>query len=180
MAALAKAIRRLEDALLNPIITGPLLLILTRGPDPIREPLRRQLGVLLSEANIARLLTGLKWVVALGIVRKLNRWLNSIALNNWQIWSSSSKWIWNQEVAVVTGGSSGIGAEIVKALKRKGVKVAVLDIQPLPKALDGCKLHFESGDFAAANSLLCRPYHQVLPMRRDLARLNPSSSTGCS
>lgn len=166
MAALAKTIRNLENALLNPIITGPILFILTRGPDSIREPLLRQLGVLLSDVNIARLLTGLKWAVALGIVRKLNLWLNSIALNNWQIRSSSDRWIWNQEVAVVTGGSNGIGAEIVKALKRKRVKVAVLDIQPLPKALDGCKLYPYSINFVChlTNSRRCRQHHQVLQM----------------
>jgi NAD(P)-dependent dehydrogenase (short-subunit alcohol dehydrogenase family) len=48
--------------------------------------------------------------------------------------------VWDSEIAVVTGGSSGIGAEIVKCLVRKGVQVAVLDIQPLPKDMDGCKL----------------------------------------
>jgi NAD(P)-dependent dehydrogenase (short-subunit alcohol dehydrogenase family) len=50
------------------------------------------------------------------------------------------KWDWKREVAVVTGGCSGIGLEIVKQLMRKGVKVAVFDIQPVPKAIEGCKL----------------------------------------
>lgn len=35
---------------------------------------------------------------------------------------------WDNEVAVVTGGSSGIGALTVMGLAEKGVRVAVLDI----------------------------------------------------
>jgi len=42
-----------------------------------------------------------------------------------------AKYDWEREVAVVTGGSDGIGKEIVLLLAEKGVKVAVLDVQPL-------------------------------------------------
>jgi phosphoglycerate dehydrogenase-like enzyme len=139
MAVVAKGIRKLEDAILNPLVTGPFLYVLTRGPASIREPLLRQLATLLSEENIRRLVAGLKWAFALGLLRNVNRWLNSVALSNWKIKAAKDKWIWDWEIAVVTGGSSGIGAEITKALMRKGIKVAVLDIQPLPKDMDGCE-----------------------------------------
>ncbi|KAL1594560.1 hypothetical protein SLS60_010321 [Paraconiothyrium brasiliense] len=43
-------------------------------------------------------------------------------------------WQWNKEFAVVTGGSNGIGAAVVKQLISYGVKVAVLDIEPLSEA----------------------------------------------
>lgn len=143
MAVVAKGVRKLEDAILNPLVTGPFLYALTRGPASVREPLLRQLATLLSDENIGRLVTGLKWAVALGLLRKVNRWLNSVALNNWQIKAAKDKWIWDWEIAIVTGGCSGIGAEISKGLMRKGVKVAVLDIQPLPKEMEGCEYdHF--------------------------------------
>ena len=78
--------------------------------------------------------------LALGLFQKINSWLNAVALTNWQIRPAKDKWVWDSEIAVVTGGSSGIGAEITKCLIRKRIKVAVLDIQPLPKDMDGCKL----------------------------------------
>ena len=34
-------------------------------------------------------------------------------------------------MVVITGGSDGIGAAIVRLLAERGIKVAVLDIQPL-------------------------------------------------
>lgn len=81
----------------------------------------------------------MKWLFALGLVARVNSWLNSWALNAWRFSSVKSKWIWNREVAVVTGGCSGIGAVIVRVLAQKGLKVAIVDIQPLPASMKGCK-----------------------------------------
>jgi len=54
-------------------------------------------------------------------------------------------------VAVVTGGCSGIGAVVVRGLMRNGVKVAVLDIQPLPKSLqDYANVEFFECDITKA------------------------------
>ena len=139
MAFIAKTFRKLEDVILNPLVTGPLLLALTSGPTVIRRPLLSQLALLLNGQNVKRLVVGLKWALALGIVRKINGWLDAVAFTNWQVRPAKDKWVWESETAVVTGGSSGIGAAIVKCLMRKGIKVAVLDIQPLPTDMDGCK-----------------------------------------
>jgi len=38
---------------------------------------------------------------------------------------------WAKEIVVVTGGSDGIGAIVVKLLAERGIKVGVLDVQPL-------------------------------------------------
>jgi hypothetical protein len=140
MAFIVNCIQKLEDVILNPFVTGPLLLVLTSGPTVIREPLLSQLVALINSQNVKRLILGMKWALALGLVQKINSWLNAVALTNWQVRPAKDKWVWDSEIAVVTGGSSGIGAEIVKCLVRKGVQVAVLDIQPLPKDMDGCKL----------------------------------------
>jgi NAD(P)-dependent dehydrogenase (short-subunit alcohol dehydrogenase family) len=40
-------------------------------------------------------------------------------------------WDWPNEVAVITGGSNGLGAKLVHKLVAHGLKVAVLDVQPL-------------------------------------------------
>ncbi|KAF2749996.1 NAD(P)-binding protein [Sporormia fimetaria CBS 119925] len=48
------------------------------------------------------------------------------------IWKQdSSGWRSDHEIAVITGGSKGIGAKLVQELVKRGAKVAVLDIEPL-------------------------------------------------
>ncbi|EEU35734.1 uncharacterized protein NECHADRAFT_94746 [Fusarium vanettenii 77-13-4] len=46
-------------------------------------------------------------------------------------------WNWDEEVAVVTGGCGGIGRELVIGLIHKQVKVAILDVIPLPDDMTG-------------------------------------------
>jgi short-subunit dehydrogenase len=69
----------------------------------------------------------LKIFVTLGLIRWINQWLGRRALNNW----TTDKYVWNKEIAVITGGSDGIGKQIATRLALGGVKVAVLDVQPL-------------------------------------------------
>lgn len=79
----------------------------------------------------------------------MNKQLNRIALNAWRVRSEKKRWIMNQEIAVVTGGCSGIGERIVKGLVNQGVRVAVLDIHQLPLGLQGCRLYH-------SHSMTCR------------------------
>ena len=123
---MAMVVRKLHKTIFDPIITGSLLLTLS-GP--------------------ASLITGLRWANALGLASKVNQALNSWALNNWQ-WKTKKQWVWNREVAVVTGGCSGIGLEVVRGLMRKGIKVAIFDIQPLPKSLENCRYLLSSPNFS--------------------------------
>ena len=71
-------------------------------------------------------LLSLAWAVV-----ELNAVLNTWAENRWSWTNDKSSWNWPGEVAVVTGGSAGIGACVVKKLVAHGIKVAVLDIGPL-------------------------------------------------
>jgi all-trans-retinol dehydrogenase (NAD+) len=94
----------------------------------------------LSEEQRATLLHIVRWVSGLFLVREVNRVLNDWAENRWMFWSDESAWDWKNEVAVVTGGSGGIGAMVVKNLISHGIRVAVLDVEPLSAV-------FQQGDF---------------------------------
>jgi len=85
----------------------------------------------LSVAQSTTLLQILRWMLGLLLAREFHNVLNEWAENNWLFWSDESTWDWKSEVAVVTGGSSGIGAMVVKKLISYGVRVAVLDVEPL-------------------------------------------------
>lgn len=86
----------------------------------------------------------LSWVFAFTFVLSclsiLNRKLSDLAHNKWQ-WdpktdpfmrfaAEAKKWNWPEEVAVLTGGSDGIGSYVAEGLAAHGAKVAILDIQP--------------------------------------------------
>ncbi|KAF2097218.1 NAD(P)-binding protein [Rhizodiscina lignyota] len=152
--SITKGIHLLAKPAFQPLVTGPLLYILLRGPESLREPLVKALSSLPVRITPERAITILKWLVALGAWGRLNSWLNSLALNAWQIRSRKADWNWNQEVAVVTGGCSGIGEVVVNGLTQKGVKVAVLDIQPLPASLkDYANLQLYKCDITNAASV---------------------------
>jgi all-trans-retinol dehydrogenase (NAD+) len=141
---MASLIRKPISVALNPLVTGPLLYLLTRSPQRVQMAILVVLSSRLpASLPPVKLIKVLKVLFVLGlsskIVSRVNERLNEWALNNW-IWNAEKdKWVWNQEVAVVTGGCSGIGAEVVRGLISKGVKVAVLDIQQLPSDLERSK-----------------------------------------
>lgn len=73
----------------------------------------------------------LKWSFTLWAVLDFNSVLNRWAENRWIWHNDTSAWDWKKEVAVVTGGSQGIGACVVKKLASQGISCAVLDVAPL-------------------------------------------------
>ena len=50
------------------------------------------------------------------------------------------------QVAVITGGSSGLGLSIMKALLAEGAKVAVLDLKAHPDTEKDSNVYFQSID----------------------------------
>lgn len=82
----------------------------------------------------------LKWSLAAWAVVEFNAVLNSWAENRWKWQSDQGDWTWRNEVAVVTGGSAGIGGCVVKKLVSHGIKVAVLDVGPLSDQITDSKL----------------------------------------
>src|SRR5689334_13734447 len=80
-------------------------------------------------------LTALKCVSALALGWFANAQCSRWAQNRWLTQADPVPWDWANEIAVVTGGSNGLGAGLVKKLVAHGVKVAVLDIEPLSNEL---------------------------------------------
>ena len=123
---------------LNPAVTASLLYILTKGPSNLRLRLTNRFAALRDPVRHATIIRALKWLLTLGLVKNVNKTWNQLALNSYRLRPETSRWKWDKEVAVVTGGCSGIGSLIVKKLVNKGVTVAILDVQQLPPALQGC------------------------------------------
>jgi hypothetical protein len=80
--------------------------------------------------NVAKIIrTFAIWAVA----DRLFRFLGKGVMNNW----TNDTYDWSREIVVVTGGSDGIGACIVKLLSELKIKVVILDIQQ-PKFTRRC------------------------------------------
>lgn len=132
-------IETLKGILLSPLLSGPLFLAATVVPDAVRDALTTLVSHLpaqlaTSPPDFQRVLTALRIWFAVSCIRQINSTLNSMAHNAWRL-SAAPGWNWPEEVAIVTGGSSGIGECIVQRLIAKGIRVAVLDVQDLPKSL---------------------------------------------
>jgi hypothetical protein len=129
----------------EPLLTGALLYVLTRGPDHIRE---RLLGpfrgnVLAGEKGAARLatfITFLKYLTGFNVAKKINSALNALAWNNWSFGRSGAPFQFGpskKELVIITGGSSGFGYEMVKGFS-KIARVVALDISDFPPELERC------------------------------------------
>ncbi|KAK4991567.1 hypothetical protein LTR50_001762 [Elasticomyces elasticus] len=121
------------SAALSPIVTGALLYAITKGPPSIRLPIIERLRIILSPTNVGRAVTALKWLFALGLFKNVNTLLSELAQNSWSLSSPKSDWVWDRELAVVTGASGGFGSLISKGLAAKGVRVVALDVVDLPE-----------------------------------------------
>ena len=109
-------LRLFKNTALNPSLTLPILLL---------SHYTRRGQTLAAGHEVA--LNRLKLFVYLGIARWINNLLSGALVNNWV----SSKYEWEKEIVVISGGSDGIGKLVALLLQEKGAKVAILDIQPL-------------------------------------------------
>ncbi|QDS71612.1 hypothetical protein FKW77_006793 [Venturia effusa] len=102
--------------------------------------------------DIARRNPGLaKWLlraVYAGIALRVKNFLDQGVSNNWV----SDTYDWKKEIAVVTGGSDGIGMKAVMLLAEEGIKVVVLDIQP-PKYTAPPNVHYFHCDLANPDAI---------------------------
>nr|POE96476.1 dehydrogenase red2 [Quercus suber] len=108
--------RLIKRTALNPAITLPILLaalFTKRGSD--------------LAAQHPTALSRFRTLVYLGLIRWASSYLDARNLSN----GVQDKYVWDKEIAIVTGGAGVIGGNIVKLLAEQGVKVAVLDVIPM-------------------------------------------------
>ncbi|KAK3319710.1 short chain dehydrogenase [Cercophora scortea] len=101
-------------------------------------------------------------LVAVGAISSANNYLTKWYANNWTR-TKPDEWNWDEEIVVVTGGSSGLGASIVQTLLARNARttVVVLDIVPLKwtlpgdnsKGHTGSRVHFYQCDLSDSSSL---------------------------
>lgn len=145
---------------LSPFFSGPLLLAVSQAPEPSRtvlEGISQRLSAIGLHSSLIsdkqRLTFVLRILFGISLVRFLNKKLSSIAANSWRL-GAPDGWEWRNEIAVVTGGSGGIGAKITERLVKLGVKVAVLDLTELPKTLqDSPMIRFYRCDITSFESV---------------------------
>ncbi|KAL8243919.1 hypothetical protein R6Q59_010177 [Mikania micrantha] len=165
-ANMATAYTFLKDlVLLNPVVTGPLLYILTRGPEHVRDALLRGIHIdaissILHSTNataLTRSVKVLKWLFAVGAISKINRTLTNLALNHWSFSKQGEPWDFQSggEIICITGGSSGFGALMVKEFAEKvNVKIVVIDVQDFPKDLAALRnVHFYKCDLTQPSQI---------------------------
>ena len=139
----------------EPIATGSLLYILTLGPVNLRERLLEPLSTNLLATNRAGRITTVVAVVKacfiLGVISRVNKALNSFALNGWSFKRQGAPFEFGperKELVVITGGSSGFGYEMVKAFAQVA-RVVSMDVSELPEELKKCEfrpsIHFLEG-----------------------------------
>jgi len=83
------------------------------------------LGHIFELAKNKNILAGAAAVFLIGLIPRFNAWLTRRKVNNYL---TDSSWDWTKEVVVVTGGSSGIGKEIVLKLAKEHSKVTIVDL----------------------------------------------------
>jgi short-subunit dehydrogenase len=127
-----KGLTLIAKCAFQPIITGPILGLLLCTPEQTWGD-ALEAAPFSGTVNPSNLIRTLGFLVTVGVMRDINTALNAWATNNWQI-RAGHGWNWSSEIAVVTGGCSGIGKAIAETLTSHGIRVAVLDVQDAPNA----------------------------------------------
>lgn len=128
----AKALIHLNGLLLSPAISGSLLCAFIFATEAKKLQLLKALRVP-PTVDLELVKRGLQILLGLSVVRYINSTLSSVALNSWRL-TKPGNWKWDSEIAVITGGCSGIGKCTVDRLVKRGVRVAIFDIQEAPKS----------------------------------------------
>jgi len=141
---------------LNPFLTGPLWLLLTRAPEQIRAPILQWLREHVSAEAIRNAITALKWLFAIGLTTRAHSLLTDLAQNNWRLRSERHRYHWPDERAVVTGAAGGFGSLISKGLASHGIEVIALDVaEQLPADMQSIrKIHYYRCDITDRQAVM--------------------------
>ncbi|KAF5583051.1 pectate lyase 1 [Fusarium subglutinans] len=108
--------------------------------------------------NLFRFLIGTIGTISICFI--INKILNRIVLYKS---STAQPWDWSKEIVLITGGSGGIGSEMVNKFSRKNIKVVSFDIHP-PKSTFSPNAHFYKVDVTSPHSI-----HEAMEqVRRDI------------
>lgn len=110
-------------------VSGPLLVALVFFPEKLKSIVPARLFLYLTSTTFIRTLAAF---FSLGIARKVNSALSSAQLNNWK---GSAKFGREDELVLISGGSSGIGLLVAERFAELGVEVVIVDLNPPRKAL---------------------------------------------
>lgn len=147
-----KVILTLRDAILSPAVSGALLLALLISPEEKQSALLQHFR-LPPTVTLTTVKSVLRILLGLGAIRTLSSSLSTVANNSWRL-TASKGWDWPNEIAVITGGCSGIGYCTVERLVRKSIKVAIIDVQDIPQALANNPLvHFYKCDITSPDAV---------------------------
>ena len=111
----------------DPKLSGPVLLALLLFPQSLQSVLPARL----SWASSALTRT-FGFFFGLGVIKLISAKLSQKGLNNYRPDAVFDK---NNELVLITGGTSGIGELTVKEFAARGVKVIVLDVHPPKETL---------------------------------------------
>ncbi|KAK2616467.1 hypothetical protein QQS21_000509 [Conoideocrella luteorostrata] len=128
-SAPVRGLQSLSAAVQSPLFSGPLLAALMYAPDELKQEAFKHLP---GGFNVELAQKALQVLLGIGLVKTINQGFSAMAANSWRA-SAAKGWDWPREIAVVTGGCSGIGYCIVKRLAARKVKVVIMDIQEAPK-----------------------------------------------
>ncbi|RMD42380.1 hypothetical protein DV735_g2733, partial [Chaetothyriales sp. CBS 134920] len=141
----------IKGAPFNPILTGPLLFGLLRPAGSGSARLRERLVELLGAQGASAAITTLGVLFSLGLVGRVNSFLNTVALRGWRLKQPGPAWNFaapargRGEIILITGGCSGFGLKQLKlfAERAPNATLVTIDRQPLPAELAAAIPHLK-------------------------------------
>ncbi|KAL7790801.1 hypothetical protein V8C37DRAFT_410781 [Trichoderma ceciliae] len=136
--------------LLNPILTVPASLLL------LGLSFHSQSSQPLLNTDAIKIQAAVHLLALASVLLSLNQYLDKQFANNWV---SDKTWNWDEEIVVITGGSSGVGASICKQLLARNprTRIVIVDYAPLDwkPEQQGTRLSYYQCDLSDANALRC-------------------------
>jgi NAD(P)-dependent dehydrogenase (short-subunit alcohol dehydrogenase family) len=155
--------RVIRKTLLNECLTLPIAAAVTWLSRPSSAIYLRQIldfaarySINITSLNLTQLARTALYLGGTGLLISANNFLTKWAFNNFTA-SLPGEWDWEREIVVVTGGSSGLGAEVIKGLLARNplTQIIIIDFVPLrwtpPAGMLGANLHYYQADLSKSD-----------------------------